>query len=151
MLGLKSTLITGAAGLLVAMTLAFLWKSEQVKSARLEGELSQTLVNTVTLKNAVEDQKSAFNKMASLVSSNDDRLDELMQERDNATAETARARSEIDMLRASEANRALQAPFGRGNFARERFTNSMRRISGTASGSGADSHDTDVARSGHPE
>lgn len=141
MLGFKSTIITGALGLVIATTLAFLWKSEQVNSARLEGELSQALANTLTLKTAVEDQRAAFNKMAELVHGNDERVDKLIEERNHANQETARMRAEIDSLRAAEANRALQSPFGRGNFARERFTHSLQRIADTASGSGENRND----------
>ncbi|HEX7028624.1 MAG TPA: hypothetical protein VF268_15385 [Gammaproteobacteria bacterium] len=151
MLGLKATLITGAAGLMAALVLGFLWKSEQAKSARLEGELSQALANTEVLKTAVEDQKAAFEKMAALVNGNSERVQELMQERDHANGETARARAEIDSLRAAEANRALQAPFGRGNFARERFTHSLQRIAGTAGGAGEDSHDPNITASSHSD
>lgn len=147
MLGLKSTLLTGAAGLMVALLLGFLWKSEQAKSARLEGELSQALANTEILKTAVEDQKAALEKMAALVNGNNERVRELMQERDHANGETARVRAEIDSLRAAEATRALQAPFGRGNFAHERFTHSLQRISGAASGAGQDRHDPNITAS----
>lgn len=148
MLGLKSTLLTGAVGIMACLALAFLWKSEQAKSARLEGELSQAIANTETLKAAVSSQKEAFEKVTALANGNSDRVQELMQERDNANTETARAHAEIDALRAAEANRALQAPFGRGNFARERFTNSLQRIAGTAGGAGQGGHDSNVAQSG---
>lgn len=151
MLGLKSTLITGAAGLMAALVLGFLWKSEQAKSARLEGELSQAIVNAETLKTAVEDQKAAFEKMAALVNGNNDRVQELMRERDYANTETARTRAEIDSLRAAEANQALQAPFGRGNFARERFTHSLQRIAGSAGGTGEDRYDSDLAEGGNSD
>lgn len=149
MLGLKATLITGAAGLVAALVLAFLWKSEQARSARLEGELSQAIANTETLKTAVADQKAAFDKMAALVSGNNERVQELMRERDHANTETARTRAEVDSLRAAEATRALQAPFGRGNFAHERFTHSLQRIA--AGGAGQDRHDSDLAAGGHSD
>lgn len=148
MFGLKATLITGAAGLVVSLGLAFLWKSEQAKSARLEGELSQALANTETLKAAVEDQKLAFNKMASLAKSNQEWVNVLTQERDHANTETAKVRSEINALRAAEANRALVAPFDRGNIARQRFTDSLRRIANSTGGLSPDSDDTDTAGTG---
>lgn len=151
MLGLKTTLITGAAGLTAVLVLGGLWKSEQARSARLEGELSQALANAEILKTAVADQKEAFEKVSALIDSNSERVQELIRERDHANTETARARAEIDSLRASEANRALQAPFGRGNFARERFTHSLRRIASAAGGAGEGRHDPGVAAGGSPD
>lgn len=151
MLGLKSTLFTGAIGLAAALVLAFLWKSEQAKSARLEGELRQAVANTETLKTAVADQKAAFEKVAELANGNSEHVQELMQERENANSETARARAEIDALRAAEVNRALQAPFGRGNFAHERLTYSLQRISGATGGTGESGDDSNLAQSGGPD
>lgn len=147
-MGLKSTLFTGAVGLVAALVLAFLWKSEQAKSARLEGELAQAIANAETLKAAIDGQKAAFEKVTALANGNSDRVQELMRERDNANTETARARAEIDALRAAEANRALQAPFGRGNFAHERFTHSLQRIAGTAGGTGESGDNSNLAQSG---
>lgn len=147
MLGLKATLITAAIGFSAATTLAFLWKSEQVKSARLAGELSQAVANTEALKQAVADQKSAFEKMASLAHSNDQRLDQLMQDKDNAQQETQKLIAKINGLRATEANRALQEPFGRGNIARERFTHSMQRIANAKSGTSTNSNHSNPAES----
>ncbi len=47
---MQATLITGVVGLVLALGLAYKWKSEQVKVARLQGELSQSIANTENLK-----------------------------------------------------------------------------------------------------
>ena len=148
MLGLKSTLITAVLGLVVALSFAYLWKAEQVKSARLSGELSQAMVNTETLKQAVSDQRNAFTKMANLVDKNQEWIDELSKQKDVARSETELMRAQIDALRATEAVEALAAPFKRGNDARDRLSISMRRIAGKTGGAGQGSDNTGVASAG---
>lgn len=148
MVGLKSTLVTGAVSLVVVLGLAYLWKSEQVKSARLAGELAQSQANNETLKAGLEEQRATVEKMLGLVVANQEQVDALTQQLDDARAETAAVRNEVNSLRAGEANRALEAPFDRGNAARERFTDSLQRISGAAGGTSADSDGTDAAGAG---
>ena len=155
MFGVKATLITGAAGLVVALTLAFLWKAEQVKVANLEGkitglegELSQALANTEILKAHIIEQRETFSTIAKLAEKNQERADELERERDEARAETNRAINEINSLRSTEADNAIAAPFERGNAARERFSDSVRRITGEKSGADPDSEHTNITRPG---
>ena len=112
MFGLKSTLITGAVGLALSLGLAFLWKSEQVKVARLEtqltslkGELERAIDNNIQLKGVIEDQKANFNRVLTLVEKNGEKVNELEKQRDSARQATAEARAQIDALRAIEGNR----------------------------------------------
>ena len=142
MLGLKLTLFTAMAGLIVALSFAYLWKTEQANSARLEGELSQAMVNTETLKQAVKDQKDAFSEMAHLARKNQEQFDVLSKQKNAAQSQTEHMRAQIDALRATEAENALAAPFKRGNDARDRLSISMQRIAGTQGGTSKGDHDT---------
>ncbi|WP_089937708.1 hypothetical protein [Candidatus Entotheonella palauensis] len=138
---MQLTLITGAVGLIAALVFAFLWKAEQSRCARLEGELSQALSNVETLKRTLEDQKATLETLTQLVDTNQEQMDAVTAERDAARVATQQARSQIDSLRAAEASRALAAPFDRGTAAHQRFTDSLRRISNADSGTDRDGDD----------
>ena len=148
MVGLKGTLITGVVGLILVLGLAYKWKSEQVKVARLEGELAQVQANNETLKDGLAEQRAAVQKMLGLMQTNQEQVNALTQQLDDARAETAAARDRVNALRAGEAYRALKAPFDRGNAAHDRFADSLRRISATPGGARSDSNDTDAAGAG---
>ncbi|ETW95565.1 MAG: hypothetical protein ETSY1_30080 [Candidatus Entotheonella factor] len=146
--GLQSTLITGVLGLIIALGLGYLWKSEQAKNARLQGELSQALANAETLKAALEEQQATLETLTQLVGTNQEQIDAVIEERDAARVETQQARSQIDALRAAEPSRALAAPFDRGNAAHQRFSDSLRRISNANSGARPGGDNTDAAGTG---
>ncbi len=155
MFGLKATLITGAVGLAATLVLAFLWKSEQVKVARLEtevkaieGELDLSQENNNLLKGEIAEQKDDFDRVLSMMEKNAEKINELEQERDNARLETAKTISEINSLRAAETQRAIAAPFQRGNLAHERLTNSLRRIAGKTSGTDTGGEHSSIATAG---
>ncbi len=148
MLGLKGTLITGAIGLVAVLGLAFLWKSEQVKAARLQGENAMLQANNETLKAGLAEQRAAVDKMLGLIETNQEQMNALTQRLDDARAETAEVRDQVNALRAGEGNRALEAPFDRGNAARERFNDSLQRISAAPGRASGDSDDPDAAGAG---
>lgn len=150
MVGFKSTLIVLAIGLISSLSLAYLWKAEQAQSARLEGELIQALANTETLKQAISDQQNTVEKLFTVVKANQQTMDELFDSRDEAIAETARVTAQINRLRTTEAIRALEAPFARGNIARERFNDSLQRISGAPGGEDSGSDSPDLTGIGYP-
>ena len=148
MVGLQGTLITGVVGLVLALGLAYKWKSEQVKVARLEGEIAQVHANNETLKAGLAEQTTAVKDMIGLMRTNQEQVNELSQQLDDARAATTEVRNLVNAIRTTEANRALEAPFKRGNAAHERFTDSLRRISATSGGASSDSDDTDAAGAG---
>ncbi len=149
MLGLKGTLIAGVLGIAVSLGLAFLWKNEQVKGARLEAELDASVRNAETLKAALNEQMASVNSIIELARTNQEQVNELTQQLAAARAETDQVRQRINALRAAEANRALEAPFERGNVAHERFSDSLRRISGKTGGESPDSDGAEAAGTGN--
>ena len=138
MFGIKSTLITAGIGISAVAGVAFLWKAEELKAAKLEAqlemirtELVQSESNNLSLKTQLTKQNKDIARLQTLAEVNQEKINELENDRDDAREETAKAIDQINQLRAKELELARQKPFARGNLAHKRLSDSMQRIAGT--------------------
>ncbi|KZZ42734.1 MAG: hypothetical protein MK185_17075 [Saccharospirillaceae bacterium] len=138
MFGIKSTLITAGVGIAAVATMAFLWKSEELKAAKLETrlemirtELVQSKSNNLSLKTQLTKQNKDLARLQTLAEVNQEKINELEHDRDDARKETATAIDQINQLRSKELEMARQQPYSRGNLAHKRLSDSMQRIAGT--------------------
>ena len=121
-----TTMLAGAAALILMVLL----QMERVKTARLEGRLEVVRQNVEILKGAVADQKSTIDGLLDMAKQNQENINEYFSKSEAANAKLLAAQQQINDLRASEEQKALAAPFERGNAAALRFNRSLCIISG---------------------
>ena len=146
-----------AGGLVAILSITVLWQMERVKTAKLEtrieglhGEMDILQSNNEQLKSTLKDSQRTVEAFAELGNKQADRAQELTTQLFDTQAESYKRQNEINQLRATETKRSILQPYGRGNAAHDRITDSLWSIAGKTSrddthGNGADVNQADAA------
>ena len=138
--------IIGGLGILV---IGFLLTLERAKVGKLEAEKDLLVANQITLEGAIETQAKTAGTLSLLTEATIEQNADFFEAIEEANAETARIRSMLDELRATEEANAILQPYERGLAARSRLTAIMRRFQGRPAtdidDTGGDDSDTEPA------
>ena len=143
MLGLKAF-----GGLLLISTITIGWLKYSLMDAEKTIAVQQTEIvqyknNNEKLEQAVETEKGTIQTLLSMNEKSGERLHEITSKQQQVMANNATLNAEINALRQTEANLALEKPYARGLAAGDRINKLMRSIAGqTSSEVNINLHDT---------
>jgi hypothetical protein len=123
--------VFGGAAVLGALAALFFYGQAQTYKARwtsAQAETESLKVVVGDLKGINETTNKTLNTTLGLVAQNQEKMIEYTDRIASAEAETNRVLRDLDRMAATENQRALAAPFERGNAARARITDSLCRI-----------------------
>lgn len=122
--------------LLLASTLTLGWLKYDLISAEKiiavqKTEIVQYKSNNTKLEQAVDTEKDTIKTLLRINENSGERLYELTSKQQEAMTTNAELNAEINSLRQTEANLALEKPYARGLAAGERINRLMKNISGS--------------------
>ena len=134
--------------LLLTSSIAIGWLKYSLMGAEKTIAVQQTEIvqyksNNEKLEQAVETEKSTIQTLLSMNEKSGERLHELTSKQQQVMANNATLNAEINDLRQTEANLALEKPYARGLAAGDRINKLMQSIAGqTPSKDSINLHDT---------
>ncbi|NQY36567.1 MAG: hypothetical protein HRT37_16660 [Alteromonadaceae bacterium] len=144
MLGIKSTFISIGVGLLATLFCYSQWQAAKNETAMMLVQLQASEQLVTSQKEALKEQGNTLETFKQFSKTMQQQNDNLSKKRDDADAKTEQALQIIADLRASEKSAALQNPYLRGNFARDRLVSSMQRITGETHSNSQDPDNTRI-------
>lgn len=108
------------AGALAAAVFFGLWQMERATSAGLRGEVDGLKISLVTETKRADGEKRNNDRMFEMATSAQDRASALDGKIDQIRASSQATIAELEALKATELNDAIEEPFARGNAASDR-------------------------------
>lgn len=136
---IKASLISNGLLLLALTTIAGLWQYERAQNASLEA------ANQV-LNDANETNQQRLKEFMALNEKQSEVMNEYGQRQSELYSQLQQTSNQLTQLRTTEAQKALAAPFERGNAARNRRESIVMRAMGTRAGASRESSPDTEAR-----